>query len=111
MQDLPTKDVLELAMFALSHFGSELDSFESSVQSYADKANVQLSDRDAAAHVLAFAADARDSIARSLDDLGKLETSALNVYHDAVDGRGYWQRVTTGTIDDLSRLQRQAASA
>ena len=111
MQDLPTKDVLELAMFALSHFGSELDSFESSVRSYADETEAKPSDHDKAAHVLAFAVDARDSIASALKDLEKLERQALYVYHDAVTagGRGaaYWQRVTSSTIDDLNALQRQ----
>jgi hypothetical protein len=111
MAFLPTKDELELAMFSLSHFGSELDSFESSVRSYANEDDAQPPDHDAAAHVLAFAVDARDCIAGALKDLDGLEQHALAVYHDAIDGESYWQRVTKGTIDDLSRLQQLAASA
>ena len=111
MQDLPTKDELEFAMFSLSHFGSDLDSLESSVRSYAKEADVQPSDHDAAAHVLAFAVAARESIANSLKDLEKLELQALTVYHESVDGLAYWQRVTTATIDEMNGLQRQATSA
>jgi len=113
MASLPTKDELELAAFSLSHFGSEVDSFELSVRSYVDEADTQPSsdqDHDAAAHVLAFTAGARDSIADALKDLEKLEHQALLVY-ESVDGRAYWQRVTTATIEDLDRLKRQTVSA
>ena len=106
--ELPTKDELELAAFSLSHFGSELDTFESSVRAYADKADVTSADRDAAAHVLAFAVAARESVASLLKDLEKLEVQALAVYHEAIDGQDYWQRVATALIEEGTRLQADA---
>ncbi|MGD0167636.1 MAG: hypothetical protein ABSC51_10200 [Gaiellaceae bacterium] len=103
---LPTKDELEFASFSLGHFGSDLDGFVSDVRAYADKADVQPSDHDAAAHVLAFAVDARDSIASALKDLEKLAVQALHVLHEAVDGEDYWQRVATALIEEGTRIQQ-----
>jgi hypothetical protein len=112
MQDLPTIDELELAAFSLSHFGSELDSFESTVHCAAAlSGDTTPADRDAIAHVLAFAADARNSIGDVLKDLEKLEAHALTVYHDTVDGEAYWQRVSTALIEDGTRLRGQAVNA
>jgi hypothetical protein len=106
MQDLPTRDELELAMFGLAHFGSELDSFKSDVLLNVDEGHIQPSDHDAAVHILAFAVAARESIASSLKDLDELEAQALSIYHESVDGKAYWQRVTTATIDEMGELQR-----
>jgi hypothetical protein len=111
MADLPTKDELEFATSSLGHFGSELDSFTSSVRSYANEAHVQLSDHDAAAHVLAFAVDTRDSIASALKDLAELEAHALALYHESIDGQAYWQRVSTALIENGVRLQRTEGDA
>jgi hypothetical protein len=108
---LPTPDELELAMFKLSSFGSDLDSFESLVRHYTDTADAQPADRDAAAHILAFAVDVRDSLADMLKDIEKLEKYALSAYQDAIDGREYWERVTAGTIEDLNRLQQMRDDA
>jgi len=111
MQDLPTKDELELAMFALAHFGSALDGFKSDVRHNADEGKIRPLDHDAAVHILAFAVAARESFTSSLKDLDELEAQALAIYHESVDGKAYWQRVTTATIEDLKTLQRGAAGA
>ena len=111
MTSLPTKSDLELAMFVLAHFGSDLDSFKSDVRLNVLEGEIRPSDHDAAVHILAFAVAARESIASSLKDLDELEAQALNIYHESVDGRAYWQRVTTATIEDLGELQRVAADA